>query len=54
MISGYGGEATNTNFLVFRLTQPGLKPAIYRTRSKHANHYATDAVRQWDVAISIS
>ena len=37
------GEATNTNFIVFGLTQPGLEPAIYRT-GEHANHYATDAV----------
>ena len=38
------GEATNTNFIVFGLTQPGLKSTIYRTRGEHANHYATDAV----------
>jgi hypothetical protein len=38
------GEATNTNFIVFVLTRPGLEPTIYRTRGKHANHYATDAV----------
>jgi hypothetical protein len=28
----------------FGLTRPGLKPTIYRTRGKHANHYATNAV----------
>jgi hypothetical protein len=33
------GEATNTNFIVFDLTQLGLEPMIYRTRGKHANHY---------------
>jgi hypothetical protein len=25
------GEATNTNFIVFGLTRPGLQPTIYRT-----------------------
>ena len=34
----------NTNFIVFGLTRPGLETTIYRTRDKHANHYATDAV----------
>ena len=29
---------------VFGLTQPGLKPTLYRTRGEHTNHYATDAV----------
>jgi len=24
------GEATNTNFIVFYLTRPGLEPTIYR------------------------
>ena len=38
------GEATNTNFIVFGLTQPGLEPTIYRTRGEHANHYATNTV----------
>jgi hypothetical protein len=38
------GEATNTNFIVFGLTQPGLEPTIYRTRDEHANHYTTDVV----------
>ena len=38
------GEATNTNFIIFDLTRPGLEPTIYRTWGKHANHYATDAV----------
>jgi hypothetical protein len=39
------GEATNTNFTVFGLTQPGLKPTIYHTRSENANPYATDAAK---------
>jgi hypothetical protein len=38
------GEATNTNFIVFGLTRPELKPTIYCTRGEHANHYITDAV----------
>ena len=39
------GKATNTNFLVFGLTRPGLEPTIYRTRGEHiANHYVTDVV----------
>jgi hypothetical protein len=39
----FGGEATNTNFIVFGLTRSGLELTIYRTRGEHANHYATDA-----------
>jgi hypothetical protein len=39
-----GGEATNTNFIVFGLTRPGLEPTIYRTPGEHANHYVTDVV----------
>jgi hypothetical protein len=35
------GEARNTNFIVFDLIRPELEPMIYRTRGKHANHYAT-------------
>jgi hypothetical protein len=38
------GEATNTNFIVFGLTRPGLQPTIYRTQGEHATKYATDAV----------
>ena len=38
------GEATNTNFIIFGLTQTGLEPTIYRTRNEHTNHYATDAI----------
>ena len=37
-------EATNTNFIVFDLTRPGLDPTIYRTRGEHANYYTNDAV----------
>jgi hypothetical protein len=29
-------EATNTNFIVFGLIQPGLEPTIYHTRGEHA------------------
>jgi hypothetical protein len=39
------GEATNTNFLFFGLTRPGLEPMIYCTRGEHANHYTIDAVQ---------
>jgi hypothetical protein len=38
------GEATNTNFIVFGLTRSGLKPTIYCTQDKHADHYTTDVV----------
>jgi hypothetical protein len=37
-------EATNTNFIVFGLTQPWLEPTIYHTQGEHANHYTTDVV----------
>ena len=37
-------SATNNNFIVFGLTQSGLKPTIYRIQGKHANHYNTDAI----------
>ena len=38
------GEATNTNFIIFGLTRPGIEPTIYRIRDEHANHYTTSAV----------
>jgi hypothetical protein len=38
-------EATNTNFIVFGLTWPGLKLMIYHTGYKHANHYTTCMVQ---------
>jgi hypothetical protein len=28
--------------MIFDLTRQGIKPMIYRTRGKHANHYTTD------------
>jgi hypothetical protein len=31
-------KATNTNFIVFGLTRPGLEPTIYRIRGEHADH----------------
>jgi hypothetical protein len=37
-------EATNTNFIVFSLTRPGLEPTNYHTQGQHANHYTTDTV----------
>jgi hypothetical protein len=38
------GEATNTNFIVFSLTQPMRKPTIYmyHAQEEHANHYISD------------
>ena len=30
------GEAANTNFNVFALTQPGIEPTTFCTRGKHA------------------
>ena len=43
------GEATNTNLIVFGLTQPGLEHTIYRTRGEHANNYTTDVVLLWNI-----
>jgi hypothetical protein len=40
------GEATNTNFIVFGFTRPGLEPTIYRTRGEHAKLYAPHAVNE--------
>ena len=42
----FGGEATNTNFIVFGLTRPWLEPTIYHTWGEHANHYTTNIKRQ--------
>ena len=41
----FSGEATDTNFTVFGLTQWELEPTIYCTRGKHANQYTTDTVQ---------
>jgi hypothetical protein len=38
------GEATNTNFIVFSLTQSGLKATIYCTRGDHADLCTTNEV----------
>jgi hypothetical protein len=38
LLNAYSREATNTNFIVFGLTRPGLEPTIYHTRGEHANH----------------
>ena len=38
------GEARNTNFIDFGLTQQDLKPTIYHIQGKHANHYTTHVV----------
>lgn len=36
----FGGEATNTSFLVFGLIRKEIEYAIYRIRGQLANHYA--------------
>ena len=35
-------EATNTNFIVFDLTRPGLECMIYRTQGEHTNQFITN------------
>jgi hypothetical protein len=40
----HSSEATNTNFIIFGLTQRELESMIYHCRGEHANHYDTDAV----------
>jgi hypothetical protein len=35
-------KAKHTNFIVFGLTQPALKPMIYGTRGDHTNHCFTE------------
>ena len=42
-------EETNTNFVVFGITQSELEPTINHSRGEHANHYTTDAVQYLDV-----
>jgi hypothetical protein len=37
------GEATDTNFIAFGLSRPGLEPTIDHTQVEHSNHYATEA-----------
>ena len=46
------GEATNTNFIVFGLTQPGLETMIYQTRGERSNHYTKDVVSTLFVHVS--
>jgi hypothetical protein len=43
------GEATNTNLLVFGLTQPGLEPTIYSSQGEQANCYTTNSVVLVDI-----
>jgi len=38
-------EATNTNFIVFALTRPGLELTMYHTLDEHANNNIIDAVQ---------
>ena len=47
----FSGEATNTNFIVFGLTQPCLEPTIYCIRGKHANYFITDNDSQLTTSI---
>ena len=47
------GETANTNFIVFDLTWPGLKPTIYRNHGRHANHYTTDTVKTINIKVTI-
>ena len=44
---GLSEKVTNTNFMIFGLTRPGLEPTIYHTRGEHANHhhYTADVVQ---------
>jgi hypothetical protein len=42
------GEAANTNFIVFGLIRPGLKPRS-TTRCQRANHYINDAAQREDI-----
>jgi len=37
-------EAANNNFIVFKLTRPGLVTTIYRILDEHASHYNIDVV----------
>jgi hypothetical protein len=47
------GEATNTNFIVLDLNQPGLEPMIFHTGGKHTNQYSIEAVEQlWKVELN--
>jgi hypothetical protein len=39
------GEATNTNFIIFCLTRPGLDPTIFHTQGEQTNHYMMDVVQ---------
>ena len=42
-------EETNTNFVIFSMTQSDLEPTINLYRGEHANHYTTDTVQYLDV-----
>jgi hypothetical protein len=39
-----GGEAENTNVILFGFTKPELKLMIYCTQGKHVDHNSTNAV----------
>ena len=38
------GETTNTNFIVFGVTRPGLEPTTYCTWGEHGNQYVIEVV----------
>jgi hypothetical protein len=43
----HGGEATNTNCIVFGLTRSGLEPTIdlpHSIRGEHTSYYTTEVV----------
>jgi hypothetical protein len=40
----FSGEAANANFIVLDLTQPLVKPKIYRNQGEHANNYTSNVV----------
>jgi hypothetical protein len=48
------GEATNTNFIVFGMTRPGLEHTIYSTRGEHANHYARQCVSKQHTTLGVN
>ena len=43
-------EATNTNFIVFSMTRPGLTQ-IYRSLDGHADNYTIDAVIEIELIV---
>ena len=46
-------KAANTNFIVFGLTQPGIKPMIYYTRGKHLV-WPNQGSNPWSITLVVS